>query len=72
MRNGLTLAGAGMAVVKEALGKVLTQLALAQSAARVADADIAAELDKAVAQLTALQNRMSTATAHRYPSDAND
>jgi hypothetical protein len=72
MRNGLTLADAGMAVMKKALGKALTQLALAQSAARVTDADIAAELDKAVAQLAALQKRISTATAHRCRSDAND
>ena len=61
MRNGLTLAAAGMAVVREALGKALTQLALAQSAAQVADAGIADELDKAVADLIALEKRISSA-----------
>jgi hypothetical protein len=72
MRNGLTLADAGMAVVREALGKVLVQLALAQSAARVADTEIAAELDKAVAQLAALQKRIPAVPPRRCRGDASD
>jgi hypothetical protein len=71
MRNGLTSADAGMAVVREALGKALMQLALAQSAARVAHADIAAELDNAVAQLAALQKRIPAAAPRRHRNNAN-
>ena len=60
MRNSLTLKGASRAVAAEALRKASAQLALAQSAAGVGDAEFADDLDRLVEMVAALQKRVTT------------
>ena len=67
MRNSLALKDASRAVVAEALRKAFAQLALAQSAAGVGDAEFADDLDSLVEAVATLQKRV---TAGMRPTSA--
>jgi hypothetical protein len=58
MRNAMTREIAALAVIEQALGKVLLQLALAQSTVRLCGTPLSHELEDLVAHATELRQRI--------------